>query len=373
MALAHSISSELEILCIQRISYRPIRVNSKTTWALVEVETTDGISGVGEATYFRGSHQFPDIVSAANDRLIGSPLSSAFQIGLFSDESGLAEWAVMSAIEHACWDISGKLSDLPVHALLGSTAHYHIPLYANVNRRTLERSPKGFERSIQDARRDGFTKFKIAPFDNVSPESGADCSLYKAGLERIRVAHDAMDGHGTLMVDCHWRLSMDCAMDLLKLAAELDLGWIECALPEAQMNISDLVRYRSECNSAGITVAGGEQGTSLSYFSRILNEGCYDIIMPDVKYVGGIRRLLQISELAAENQVTFSPHNPSGPVAHLASLHAAAVIENLSILEHQYDEAPLFWELGSISLPQIQNSHSELPRHSGLGFALSNK
>lgn len=104
----------------------------------------------------------------------------------------------------------------------------------------------------------------------------------------------------------------------------------------------DLHRFKALSSSTEIAIAGGEQGTNRSYFTRILGEEIYGIIVPDVKYKGGIANLLDIATLAAQHGVTFSPHNLSGPVAHFASLHAMAVIKNPGLLAHQYDEDPLF-------------------------------
>lgn len=353
---------------IRHIKYHPIRVSPKTLWSFVEVQTDDGLSGIGEATFFRGAHDFPNTVSRFNERLNGLPLEAVSNQEYLPDENDTTEWAVLSAIEHAGWDIKGKRSAQPVFDLLGPKINEQIPLYANINRRTRDRTPKGFVESVRKAEQEGFTKLKIAPFDNMSPET-SDNGLFQAGLDRIRATHNAMDDKNTLMVDCHWRLDLKRAFEVLEIAADLKLGWVECPLPETSENMAELKAFKEHAHAAGIAIAGGEQGTSYDYFDRILGEGIYDIIMPDVKYVGGISRLLDIAKLAKNHGVTFSPHNPSGPVAHLASLHAATVIENLAMLEHQFDEAPLFWTLSDTQLPSIEQGFSQSPNQHGLGFS----
>ena len=64
--------------------------------------------------------------------------------------------------------------------------------------------------------------------------------------------------------------------------------------------------------------------TGLEGFRPFLEAGIYDVIMPDVKYAGGLRELLRIGEFAAGLGVACSPHNPSGPIAHAHSLHLSA-------------------------------------------------
>lgn len=370
--LKQTCSDILETTLIRQITYRSVQVTPKTVWSFVEVETSNGLQGIGEATLFRGAHEFPKVTAQYAAALVGKPLAALSGAALQPEESDRIGWAVLSAIEHASLDICGKTLQQPVYALLGQTRRDAVPVYANINRRTIDRSPAGFAVSLRKAREDGFSKFKIAPFDGVEPDQCSDRGLFDAGLDRIRGAHDAMDGRGTLMVDCHWRLTISQAEELLEAAVVLGLGAIECPMPEAPETMADLRRFKSLATQAGIPLAGGEQGTSRAYFERILGEGVYDIIMPDVKYVGGIAQLVALAKLSESHDVDFAPHNPSGPVAHLASLHAMIVTPNLAILEHQYDEAPLFWNLNAQPMPQITQAVSEVPRGVGLGFSFRN-
>lgn len=360
----------LDATVVRRITYRPVQVTPKTTWSFIEVETSEGLSGIGEATFFRGAHDFPRVTAQYAAALVGKPLAALSEASLLPEENDTTGWAVLSAIEHASMDIFGKMLEQPIHALLGRARRTTIPVYANINRRTIDRAPDGFAASVRKARKNGFNKFKIAPFDGIEPGKACDPELFHAGLDRIRAAHLAMDGQGTLMVDCHWRLDMHQAVEMLDLAVALQLGWIECPLPETPKTLSDLRRYKEMSEQAGIAVAGGEQGTCQAYFERILGEGVYDIIMPDVKYVGGIAQLVALAKLSERFGVEFAPHNPSGPVAHLASLHAMMVTPNLAMLEHQYDEDPLFWNLNAQPMPQITQAVSEAPRGVGLGFSM---
>jgi galactonate dehydratase len=83
------------------------------------------------------------------------------------------------------------------------------------------------------------------------------------------------------------------------------------------------------------------------------------VIMPDVKYAGGLREVMRLAEAQIEAGVTFSPHNPSGPVAHAASLEVCAAVGDGGLLEHQFDESPLFEELVAGSLPRPKDGMVE--------------
>jgi galactonate dehydratase len=65
-------------------------------------------------------------------------------------------------------------------------------------------------------------------------------------------------------------------------------------------------------------------------------------MMPDVKYAGGPDEMMRIAALFGRFGVAFSPHNPSGPICHIHSLHICAALGASDLLEHQFDETPLF-------------------------------
>jgi galactonate dehydratase len=71
--------------------------------------------------------------------------------------------------------------------------------------------------------------------------------------------------------------------------------------------------------------------------------GLYDVVMPDVKYAGGLAECLRIAELAARHGVAVSLHNPSGPVCHAHSIHLSAALQTEERLEYQHGETPLFF------------------------------
>ena len=96
----------------------------------------------------------------------------------------------------------------------------------------------------------------------------------------------------------------------------------------------------------------------------------YDVLMPDVKYAGGYRGMLAIADVCAANGVDFSPHNPTGPVAHLASIHVCAVTASLLWLEHQWAESHLFDALVGGQVAPLDDGNFVLPQAPGLGARL---
>lgn len=128
---------------------------------------------------------------------------------------------------------------------------------------------------------------------------------------------------------------------------------------------------RSLLNERGALMAGCEEMSLTAGFMPFLDAGVCDVMMPDVKYVGGLREMLDVAATLQRHGVQFSPHNPSGPVCHAASLQVCATAEHVSRLELQFDETPLFDALAGDALPRPAAGVLRIPDVPGLGVRLA--
>ena len=92
--------------------------------------------------------------------------------------------------------------------------------------------------------------------------------------------------------------------------------------------------------------------------------------MPDIKYAGGYAEMLKIAAACERHGVHFSPHNPSGPVCNLASMHLCAVAPAFLILEHQLAESPLYFDVVGGFRPKLVDGCFEIPDTPGIGVEL---
>ena len=287
--------------------------------------------------------------------------------------AGLADAAAFSSLDQALWDVEAQRRGVSISAALGSVNRDRIRLYANINRRTLNRSPGGFAASALDAIAVGYDAIKIAPFDEVGDDDrslGRRLPALKPGLARIEAVRSAIGANPLLMIDCHWRLDENAAEAVIMAAGECRVYWVECPLPETAENLAALRRLRTLANRHGIRLAGCEENIARDGFAPFIKAGAYDVMMPDVKYVGGLREMLGVSEILARNGVEFSPHNPTGPICHVVSLHVCAVASTATILEVQFDESPWFDRLQRLPLPAARSGMALIPVKSGLGTGL---
>ena len=273
----------------------------------------------------------------------------------------------------ALLDIEGQARGLPIHALLGGAERRQIPLYANINRRTVERTPAAFAASAAVAIAAGYTSFKLAPFDEIDQARCAEGDIapdLQHGLDRIAATREAIGPAATLRVDCHWRFDPKNAALMIDACRDFALDWIECPLPETPDAAEAIATLRKRAASHGCRLAGLETETSPAAFEPYLQAGSYDVIMPDVKYLGGLKGFKELAASAARQGAVVAPHNPTGPVCHAASLHVAAVLPELDSLEVQFDETPLFDALVGGPVSPVVAGEAAPPGGPGLGVAI---
>lgn len=365
---------------INRIEAHVFHVSAKTNWVFISVASTDGRTGWGEASLIGWE---PLLVSATRELALqweGRPLADA-QSGLRvlpQSPGGLVFNSVVSAVQQAlaCL-LDGSVPDAPAApALAGPVLRQSVPLYANINRATRLRTSQGFVDTALRARAQGFSRFKAAPFDGLTPAlcpTAQGQALIAHGVECMQALRQTLGPDAVLMVDCHWRFDETRALQALEDLASVKLHWFECPISETYANWDAVRRLRVATREMGVLLAAAETQVGLASFQMLFEEALYDVVMPDIKYCGGPLEMLKIARLAAEYGVQFSPHNPSGPVCTWHSLQIAALAPDCAMLEVQFDEsdlydavldgAPLSPQGGNLRLERAYGQRLALNRH----------
>lgn len=360
---------------IASLAARSARISGKTVWTFVEVRDDEGRCGWGEAT-LQGEHAaIHDHVARWTPGLVGRPADpSTPAVGACRARVTVAsEAAAFGAIDQALWDLAAQAQGRLLADALGRPRRTTIPLYANINRGTVDRSARGFAARAREASALGFDAIKIAPFDDVRAADVATPEgrrLLGDGIDRVHAVRDAIGRHRALLVDCHWRLSEAVAREALRLLEPAALHWLECPLPEDASTLASLRRLRSQANERGVRLAGCESMTGLEAFRPFIDAEVYDVIMPDVKYAGGLAEMLRIGEAAERRGVLCSPHNPAGPIAHAHSVHVSALLGAFPFLEFQFGESARFFDLVDRPLPDPLHGSSAMPQGAGLGVGI---
>ena len=363
----------MSTLELASVSLHCERITQKTCWSFVRLTTSDGRQADGEATLIGQE----DALTGSAERLVPKLLamSPVDDPGAFASEhapDNIQDAGIVSAIDQALYSLTAKSQDQSLAAQLG-VKRDTIPVYANINRRTEQRTPEGFAASAQTAMDAGHTAFKVAPFDEVTTDicaEGNGVDAMTAGLARVAAVWEMVGADARLMIDCHWRFDEPTSVRLIEAAAELGIYWVETPLPEIESNIPALARLKTQCNELGMRLAGLETSVRWQGFQPFCEGGAYDVVMPDMKYVGGIHEMQQTASRCEALGLAVSPHNPSGPICHAASLQLSATLPGFDRLELQFDESPIFDELAGAPFNPITDGETTLPTGPGLGVTL---
>jgi L-alanine-DL-glutamate epimerase-like enolase superfamily enzyme len=105
----------------------------------------------------------------------------------------------------------------------------------------------------------------------------------------------------------HWTYHR--ARETAQALAEYDVAWLEEPLP--RHSYDDLRRLTA---SSPIPIAGGENNQQLHDLERLLADGCYSILQPDVTLCEGLLAIRALAASAQRRGVLVNPHSWGDPV-----------------------------------------------------------
>jgi galactonate dehydratase len=342
------------------------------TWLFVEIETHDGRIGVGEGSQSRNDVGVIAAIDRLTSRLVGQRVVGAIETFvnpvLRSSFPSRVEFCAVSSCEQALWDLTGQILNTRVCDLLGGAIRDRVRCYANLALAAPTLTPESIAASAAAAVADGFSAVKIYPFG--TPELGVELprSLTRrdrdVAIGRVAATREAIGPDCDLLIDLGWMLSPSDARRFV--GADLhrfDPFWVEEPYPTP-----DLAELRRLRTAPSTRIAAGEQLHGRRGFRELCEARAVDVVMPDVKWVGGIGEARKVAALAEAFDVDVSMHNMSGPVATAASIHVAATLPTGSLLEWCFGNTPWRAELiGGHEL--VADGYALVPSAPGLGIA----
>lgn len=295
------------------------------------VKISDGAHvGLGEATHNGNDKRCIEKITELFEKyVIPMDLSlegiKMLEEGAFACVPDFLTGTAVSGINQALYDLLARRQGVPVWRLFTERpVRTQLPFYATINRALTTRTADDYRSIVTEARNRGYRHIKCAPFEKVTGNTDQLLASWE-GLETLKMLRREFPDMG-IRVDFHKRFTCENFLTLLPELEKLSLDWIE----EPTGTGAQYQRIRS---LTSIPLAAGELFFGLNDFVNIMKNKWADVIMPDVKHVGGFGPLIGVCRLAETYGITVSPHNPSGPVSTVASLHAAALSKNVTSLE----------------------------------------
>jgi galactonate dehydratase len=358
-------------ITVRGLEIFPVRVNARGDWIIVRLSTSEGLTGIGEASQGASDAATVQYLRRFAERLRGR---SIFDIewlrGAAAPElvsGGRSAACALSGLEQCLWDVIGQALNVPVYDLFGGALRTEIRNYANINRSTDPRTPAGFAAMAGRALDAGFDAVKLAPWDDMPRDlsDGAKVEeITRLGIDRAGAVRKILGPDRDLLIDAHSKFDLTRGLALLKRVEPLKLFWLEEVTP-----VPDLPAIR---RAEPMPTAGGEVVYGVKGFYSYINAGSVDIAMPDVKYCGGMLELKKIASLAEAAGLKVAPHGPASPVGNVAAAHVCAGMGNFLILEFSFGEVP--WRAELIEPPeQVLRGNIHLTARPGMGIRVNER
>lgn len=338
-------------------------------WVFVHLHTDAGVTGIAEATL----HGKPKTVATAIEEMsryfLGACPFETEQLFLemYRDEAysdNVVNTSVISAIDIACWDIKGKLLDIPLYDLLGGALQgSEIRTYANGWYTETHGDPEAFADAAKSVVTDGYDALKFDPFgtawERLTRKERNDA------LERVQAVRDAVGPDVDLLIEGHSRFSPGTAVELARDLEQFEPTWFEEPTPHD--SVEGLRRVAAK---SSIPIATGERRMSKFPFRDLLVETDVDVLQPDLANCGGITEGKKIAAMAEAEHVSIAPHNPQGPVATAMYAHFCTTLPNFMIQESFIEYDPE-WTTNLLENPiRIEDGNLQIPDGPGLGVEL---
>jgi L-alanine-DL-glutamate epimerase-like enolase superfamily enzyme len=345
---------------------KSVETFSTESICVVRVRTDDGLEGYGQVAPYHA-----DLSAMVLQRQIAKYVLGA-EVNEIADLTGLAERIVVAehkfpgsyvcravgGIDTALWDLLGKRDGKSVCELLGG-APRNMPVYGSSMSRNIKPEEEA-ERLVRLQAEKGYRAFKI----RIANSFGNDVDHWPGRTEAIVPAvRKAIGDETILLVDANSGYTPKRAIEVGRMLEEYRVGHFEepCPYPE--------VEWTSEVAAAlTIPVSGGEQDCDLAQFRRIIRLKAVDIMQPDICYVGGFSRALEVAKMAEAAGLPCTPHAANLSMVTVFTHHLLCAIPNGGpYMECSIEETK--WLNGLFtSAPEIKNGEMTFPQGPGWGM-----
>ena len=238
----------------------------------------------------------------------------------------------IAGLDTSLWDLKGKIQNQPVTSLIGGKPGA-LKVYGSSTKRDISAIDEAerFKKLYQQKGIDAF-KFRI----------GAECGR---GLDEwegrtqdiVQTINKSLDKAVKKLVDANSCYSSDQAIEIGKLLEDNNVSHFEEPCPYWEPEQTKIVT-----DALSIDVTGGEQDCDLRIWKDMVDRKIVNIFQPDVMYLGGLTRALQVAKIIEDGGYICTPHAANLSLVTICTMHLLKAIPNagpyleLSIEEEDY-------------------------------------
>ena len=363
--------------------YEEDATSSAQDTIVVEVETDEGLVGVGEtdlnAWVARACIEAPGTHTmdrGLKQLLVGAdpldPVARWQELYVGTAMTGRRGALVhaLGALDIALWDICGQAAGVPSWQLLGEQAHDELTPYASLMPQAHD-FDEFQDRLVEQARwacELGFAAAKLELLWTGPYATGGMSESDTRMVETIAAVRRAAGPDFAILVDVAYAWDdVEHALRVLETWAEHEVFFCETPLWT-----DDLDGYAELSRRSPIRIAAGEWLSTRFEFHALIGLGGVQVAQPDVGRVGGLTEARRVCEYAHERDRLIVPHGWKTGITVAATAQLAAVTPNLPFFEFtppQVADSALRRELVRDEL-ELVDGRLALPQKPGLGIEL---
>ena len=289
----------------------------------VRISTTDGSFGWGQTSTYNADITAQVVHRQVAPWVLGQdPGNIAELVAVVQEREhkfpGSYRCRALAGLDTSLWDLHGRAVGKPVVELLGGHSG-PLRAYASSMKRDITPADEA-ARFVRMRDEKGFDAFKW----RVGAECGRDVDEWPGRTEEVVpvVARALGDGIDKL-VDANSGFGVARAIEVGRLLEAEGIGHYEEPCPYWEIQKSAEVAATLD-----IDVTGGEQDWDLATWQRIIDTRAVDIVQPDVMYMGGMCRTLQVAAMAAAAGLPCTPHSANLSLVTVCTMHLLGAIPN---------------------------------------------
>ena len=295
----------------------------KPRWIFLKIHTDVGVVGLGEPLLEGRALTIQTAIKEVESYLIGKDpraiihhWQAIYRHAFY--KGGPILTSALSGIDHALWDIKGKLLNVPVYELFGGPTRDRVRVYGRAAN----------AEDMKKRKAEGFSVIKTG-VAKINPANIVENPRFiKYAVDNFASLREAGGLDMDIAIDFHGAISPQTAKILIKEMEQFQPMFIE--EPCQHQNVDIMVDI---ARGTHLPIATGERIFTKWGFREILEKGAASIIQPDLCHAGGITEGRLIAGMAEAYYVPVAPHNPMGPISLAAGLHLAASIPNFLVQE----------------------------------------
>ncbi|HLL42919.1 MAG TPA: galactonate dehydratase [Segetibacter sp.] len=313
--------------------YLPVRKDVKITkletflikprWLFLKIHTNVGVTGLGEPLLEGRALTVKTAIQEVEPYLIGKDprrvihhWQAIYRHAFY--RGGPVLTSALSGIDHALWDIKGKLLGVPVYELFGGPTRDRVRVYGRAS------TPD----DIRKRKSEGYTVIKTGLAHEHPANIVENPRFIKHAVDSFAALRDAGGSDMDIGIDFHGNISPQTAKVIIKELEPYQPMFIE---EPAQAQNADVMA--DIAHGTHLPIATGERIFTKWGFRELLEKKAASILQPDLCHAGGITEGRIIAGMAEAYYIPIAPHNPMGPISLAAGLHLAASIPNFLVQE----------------------------------------